>query len=306
MTAWLALLTGEARARSGELYDDVLGEHYSWDSTVVHHENVSQGDVIVMWNGQTLLGMSVIEEITKQPAMKDIHRCPKCNDTEVNPRKTKLPVFRCAHCKHEFDDPIKETKSVIAYRGTYGAGWVSMEGALSGTELRQLCVHPKAQNSFRILKRDQVESALKHKGQARSLGVVEKTEKVIAGGHATALVRVRKGQASFRKQLLDTYGENCAFTGPLPASVLEAAHLYSFAKSGDHNGGGLLLRRDLHRLFDLGGIAVNPATSALDVVASLHNYPTYADLHQKPLTVTSLTSKQQKWLRRHWEMHRQP
>lgn len=306
MTAWLALLTGAERARSGELYDDVLGEHYSWDSTVVHHATVAKGDVIVMWNGQTLLGMSVVEEITSKPAVKDIHRCPNCNDTEVNPRKTKLPVFRCANCKYEFDIPIKETKPVTTYRGTYAAGWVSMEGVLSGIELRQLSEHPKAQNSFRRLKWDLVQEALKQKGQNGPLGVVKTTEKAIAGGHTTATVRVRKGQASFRKQLLDTYGENCAFTGPTPAVVLEAAHLYSFAKTGDHNGGGLLLRRDLHRLFDLGMIAVNPTTLTLDVAPEIVTYPLYSSLHQQKLTVTELIPKQHKWLQQHWKMHRQP
>ncbi|MGW1765326.1 HNH endonuclease [Streptomyces sp. NPDC002073] len=306
MTAWLALYTEGERARSGEIYDDVLGVHYSWDSTVNHHATVAKGDVIVLWNSQTMLGMSVLENVVSQPAIKNIHRCPKCNDTEVNPRKTKVPLFRCAQCKHEFDEPVKETKQVTAYRGTYEAGWVSMEGTLSGTELRQLCLHPKAQNSFRTLKWDQFQTALELKGQSAPLAVVKTTEQAIAGGHTKATVRVRKGQASFRKQLLDTYGENCAFTGPTPASVLEAAHLYSYAATGDHNGGGLLLRRDLHRLFDLGLLAVDPDNLTLDVAADIQKYPLYTGLHQQPLSTTNLIPKQRKWLKAHWKMHREP
>jgi ribosomal protein L37AE/L43A len=308
MTAWLALVTGEDRSRSGELYDDVLGVHYSWDDTVPNHGTVAVGDIIVMWNGESLLGISVLEAIDSKPGVKDVHRCPNCNDTEINPRKTKTPVYRCANkeCNFEFDEPVKEPKQVKQYRGTYEAGWVSMEGALSGTELRQLCVHPKAQNSFRRLKWDETRAALANKGEATPLGVVETTEKSIAGGHGTATVRVRKGQASFRKQLLDTYGEHCAFSGPMPAAVLEAAHLYSFAETGDHNGGGFLLRRDLHRLFDLGLIAVHPQTLILDVGDEIAMYPLYKALHGQPLLISKVAPKQRKWLAAHWQMHREP
>ena len=80
-----------------------------------------------------------------------------------------------------------------------------------------------------------------------------------ANGHRQTLTRVRIGQAAFRKQLLDQFGEVCALTGPCPAEVLEAGHLYSYSKLGRHHKhGGLLLRRDVHALFDRGRLAVDP------------------------------------------------
>ncbi|WP_405944153.1 HNH endonuclease [Streptomyces sp. NBC_00932] len=304
----MALYTGEDRARSGDLYDDVLGERYSWDSTVPNHATVAVGDIIVLWNGETLLGISALESIKTSSGVKDIHRCPQCQNTEVNPRKTLTPLYRCANtdCNFEFDVPVKEPKEVTRFRGTYEPGWVDMAGALSGRELRQLCVKPRSQNSFRELKWDAVHAALAGKGEALPLGVVEKTEKAIAGGHSTATVRVRRGQANFRKKLLDTYGETCAFSGPTPAVVLEAAHLYSYADTGDHNGGGFLLRRDLHRLFDLGLIAIRPDTLALDVATDVHGYPLYKCLHDQPLAITALSNKQRTWIATHWQMHREP
>lgn len=73
-------------------------------------------------------------------------------------------------------------------------------------------------------------------------------------------MRVRVGQAEFRLRLLARYGNVCAFSGPSPTAALEAAHLYSYAAEGrHHDDGGFLLRRDLHRLFDLGLLAVEPA-----------------------------------------------
>ena len=40
---------------------------------------------------------------------------------------------------------------------------------------------------------------------------------------------------------------------------LDAAHLYSYADIGSHlDRGGLMVRKDIHRLFDTGDLAINP------------------------------------------------
>jgi hypothetical protein len=52
-----------------------------------------------------------------------------------------------------------------------------------------------------------------------------------------------------------------------------------------HTHGGLLLRRDIHRLFDDGSLAVNPSTLEVDVSTQLEPFPQYAVLHDRRLTV---------------------
>ncbi|MFH8991606.1 HNH endonuclease [Streptomyces sp. NPDC017940] len=80
-------------------------------------------------------------------------------------------------------------------------------------------------------------------------------------GRREARMRRRVGQEAFRARLFREQGEVCAFAGPTSADALEAAHLYSYAESGEHHEyGGLLLRSDIHRLFDLGHIAVDVAS----------------------------------------------
>lgn len=142
-------------------------------------------------------------------------------------------------------------------------------------------------------------------GQERHpLDIVDRTRKAIAGGHTTRTVRARNGQAAFRATLLEDFGEVCAFTGPMPAVVLEAAHLYSYAANGKHHTfGGLLLRRDVHRLFDLGQIAIDPTTLTLDVAPGTRAYPDYDKLHGQALTVP-ITNAHKKWIAEHWDMHR--
>lgn len=99
-------------------------------------------------------------------------------------------------------------------------------------------------------------------------------------------------------------GEVCAFTGNAPAKVLEAGHLYSYAELGvHHEHGGLMLRRDVHRLFDDGSLAVNPSSLNIDVSDHLEAYPQYADLHDRQLRA-QLHDQQIEWLARHWAEHR--
>jgi putative restriction endonuclease len=75
----------------------------------------------------------------------------------------------------------------------------------------------------------------------------------------SAIVRPRLGQASFRLAVLDAYGQRCAVTTERSLPVLEAAHIRPWAAGGAHEvANGVSLRRDLHRLFDLGYVTIRP------------------------------------------------
>lgn len=73
------------------------------------------------------------------------------------------------------------------------------------------------------------------------------------------VITPRLGQASFRLAVLDAYGGACAVTTEHSLPVLEAAHIRPFSAGGAHEvPNGLPLRRDIHRLFDLGFVTVRP------------------------------------------------
>lgn len=73
------------------------------------------------------------------------------------------------------------------------------------------------------------------------------------------IVIPRLGQGSFRLAVLDAYGGACAVTGEHALPALEAAHIRPWSSGGPHElRNGLPLRRDLHRLFDLGYISARP------------------------------------------------
>lgn len=73
------------------------------------------------------------------------------------------------------------------------------------------------------------------------------------------LVRPRLGQGMFRVAVTDAYGRACAVTGEHSLPVLEAAHIRPYALDGPHEtSNGVLLRADLHRLFDQGYLTITP------------------------------------------------
>lgn len=70
----------------------------------------------------------------------------------------------------------------------------------------------------------------------------------------------RLGQGTFRVLVTDAYGRRCAMTGERTLPVLDAAHIKPFAAEGaNHVQNGLLLRSDLHRLYDRGYLTVTPS-----------------------------------------------
>ena len=71
------------------------------------------------------------------------------------------------------------------------------------------------------------------------------------------LVFPRLGQGSFRVLVTDVYERRCAITRERTLPALEAAHIKPFSEQGPHRvDNGLLLRSDIHRLFDSGYVTV--------------------------------------------------
>jgi putative restriction endonuclease len=69
----------------------------------------------------------------------------------------------------------------------------------------------------------------------------------------------RLGQGTFRVLVTDVYDRRCAVTGERTLPVLEAAHIRPYGLEGPHDPrNGLLLRSDLHTLFDRGYVTVTP------------------------------------------------
>lgn len=68
----------------------------------------------------------------------------------------------------------------------------------------------------------------------------------------------RLGQGAFRILVTDAYTRRCAVSGERTLPVLQASHIKPFGKGPNRVDNGLLLRSDLHILFDCGLMTVTP------------------------------------------------
>jgi hypothetical protein len=104
---------------------------------------------------------------------------------------------------------------------------------------------------------------------------------------ALQAVAQRRGQAIFRSRLLEAYGSRCAISGYGAIEVLEAAHILPYR--GEHTNrldNGLLLRADLHTLFDCGLLWIGPDSAVVLAPALLDTE--YAEFHGRPLRMPEL------------------
>lgn len=93
----------------------------------------------------------------------------------------------------------------------------------------------------------------------------------------TSIVR-RRGQTRFRKLLLKAYEGRCAVTKCEIQPILEAAHIHPYlGDQTDVVSNGLLRRADIHTLFDLGLLWVEPESLAIRISDQL-KYSEYSSL----------------------------
>lgn len=287
--AWVFLsVSGERSWQSNDGYRDVLGSHYVYDSGVAYRLQVEVGDLVVVRDQDIVLGIARIDDIRTTSTTKVRSRCRSCERTGVEYRKGR-GVYVCRHCKDEFESPTKRSEPVTEYTAAYGSSWQALDGAITAGELESL-LSGVAQNAIRPCEIDGLMKLLDRISVEvpADLGVLTlprpSPHSSVTGGHGESIVRIRKGQSKFRRELLQMYGLVCAATGPCPDEILEAAHIRPFAEHGTHDlKDGILLRADIHRLFDAGRVAIDPDKLVLVTHPGLDRYPYHRDLRGTPV-----------------------
>ena len=105
----------------------------------------------------------------------------------------------------------------------------------------------------------------------------------------------RLGQGSFRLIVLDSYSRRCAFTNSPVLHVLDAAHIKPYGLGGTHAPeNGLLVRQDLHTLFDRGYVTVTPdhrVEVSQRIRQEFDNGKEYYALHGKEIRLPNLADR---------------
>lgn len=86
-------------------------------------------------------------------------------------------------------------------------------------------------------------------------------------------IRARRGQQQFRNALLKQYQNVCVVTGCKIVAILEAAHIKPYRGENDnYPSNGLLLRADIHTLFDLDLLGIEPTSLRVELHRSIAEY----------------------------------
>lgn len=87
-----------------------------------------------------------------------------------------------------------------------------------------------------------------------------------------ASIEARPQQAAFKLALVRLYGARCLVSGNRVEAVIEAAHIVPFAEGVEFRndiGNGLLLRADIHTLFDKALISIRPVDGRVAIASAL-------------------------------------
>ena len=145
---------------------------------------------------------------------------------------------------------------------------------------------------------EEIEQELESAGEFDNSNEQDAKEKVLRS------IVLRRGQPKFRANLLRAYARKCAITETCVADILEAAHITPYnGPSTNHVTNGLLLRSDIHALFDLGLLSIDPKDFRIYCAKQIRREPMYSELNEKPLRVPekAIQKPNQDALRNHFE-----
>ncbi len=125
-----------------------------------------------------------------------------------------------------------------------------------------------------------------HERIGRARPTIEDTERF----REPALIVPRLGQSAFRFEILNLYQHRCAITRERTLPALEAAHIHPYSDGGPSVAtNGMLLRRDIHALYDQGYVTVDQASYVFEVSSRIReefdNGRDYYKLHGNEISL---------------------
>jgi hypothetical protein len=293
---WRFLVFGHERQHAGNTpYDDDPQRYYSYDNFVANSRRVAPGDLVLLCSPDACVGVARIATIEAQPGTKVFLRCPVCAQGGLKRLTGPSPGFFCQNPqqRHVFRTPVRTERPCTRFRAHFGDSFADVRGTVPLTAIRAAIVGGNLQQAMARLDPQRLQPALLAAPPAAAAVIdavpgagylTAEDSEAPAGGpedhyrpaagavreRAMRQVAARRGQAAFRKGLRERYGDACQVTGCAFPALLEAAHISPYRTPGDnHPENGLLLRTDIHTLFDLDLLGIEPETLTVHLHPSL-------------------------------------
>jgi putative restriction endonuclease len=251
---------------------------YTYESHARSQRQIESGDIFFLRNQSHLCAIARVEHVAVEQQEKAATCCPVCGIAKMEFRKKRPIPYRCFH-GHQFLTPSKTTRAVAVFTIGFAADYIRVHACIEAAELRpfeltnggQLKLRPSEHTGIvrYVARRDHTVAAqLKIWLKDRSIALDDGDADVAAGAALLIVdeqerpfqaIRVRRGETHFRDKLINRYGPHCMVSGCSILALLEACHVSRYhGPSDNHPANGLLLRSDLHTLFDLDLIGFNP------------------------------------------------
>jgi putative restriction endonuclease len=258
-------------------YKDEIETKYVYDDAVANHKQIKSGDIAVIIDKKKVLGLAKILEVVEFKGKKERRRCPICRSTNYEARITKTPEYRC-NKGHEFAAPDSEEIEVKKYEAYYSSSFILPKELVTIDKLkpfyhngynRNMSMQNISEDFFakyyevemNVLKENFIYPSAEE--SENYLGDVIEDNYVPTNKDERPkifqAIYARRGQQKFRDSLRELYGDKCMITGCEILDVIEAAHINPYRGEKDNDAtNGLLLRSDIHTLFDLDLIGIEP------------------------------------------------
>lgn len=269
--AFKAINKNELLYRGNNGYEENPLQSYAYDNLVANHKQVKCGDIVVIYNRKKTIGVAKITSLVKEDASKEINECPvdNCKAEKLRTRAKKEPKWRCSN-GHEFDKPSQKIIQVTKFTAHYFDTFKEIKKPYM--ELEGKIINHNKQLSIQEVKLEWAKVLLEGDGSYIDiLEGLEAEEPVVLFKNedlretVNRSIKQRRGQRAFREAILKV-NNHCAVTKCAILDLLEAAHIYPYRnETHNHMSNGLLLRADIHTLFDLDLIAINPSSYKIHI-----------------------------------------
>jgi putative restriction endonuclease len=258
---------------------------YNFETDDRVKKRIAVGDLLFIVDDSRLFGIAQVDGVTEETKKKTGAVCPVCSTGKIEIRKRRKLPHRCFY-GHQFAVPAEAILSALMQMVHFTHGYINVSAQIEPAELRPfeytngrhlkvkqcdiegVCryIAKREHSLYRILKSWLATRIVVLSDNEGDSSVLPPFPTLDERDLPLQAIRLRRGATSFRNKLINRYGPRCMISECAIVALLEAAHISKYHGPADnHPANGLLLRSDLHTLFDLDMIGINPVNLEVTV-----------------------------------------